>query len=140
MTYVLMAIGAAAGVYFILGTLFAHALRARRFSRRASVPFQDIYQAHFHELSANAAKQVWDAAASKLRISPDRLRHSDRFDKEVSHLLPVFPFTDLNDEFYWWTVDEMKRLKIDNATFESCETLGEYVSAFASKDPDQRVV
>jgi hypothetical protein len=133
MTSALIALACAGVAYFVSGYVLAHRLRAKRFEKRAEVPFDDIFDEHFQKdgIPRDVAERLWNESAMKLRLDPRKLRPTDRFDSELSHQFSWCPFVDLNDDFYWWTIERMKRLEVKNAVFEDAQTLGAYIRAFA---------
>ena len=137
MTYLLATVASVAAIYFIAGSVLPHKLRAKRFSERESMSFEDIYEQGLRArgVSFESARQIWVEAAARLHVDPMKLRCSDRFDAELSHVLRGFPYVDLNDEFYWWTVDAMRRRAMNSEVFEQAKTFGDYVAAFADKRP-----
>jgi len=112
---------------------FANKIRARKFSNREDVSFENIYSANFQSLGVprDLVNELWSEAAKTLRIEPTKLRPADRFDKELNYHLPWLPFVDLNDDFYWAAVARLKRLNADKKLFENAKTLGEYIITFA---------
>jgi hypothetical protein len=119
--------------YFLGGYVFAYRLRAKRLSDREKISFENIFVSHFQKdgIRRDVAESLWNESAIKLKLDPRKLRPADRFDSELSHQLSLFPFVDLNDDFYWWTVERMRKLKVENALFEDVRTLGDYIRLFA---------
>jgi hypothetical protein len=74
-------------------------------------------------------------AARTLRISPGKLRPDDRFDKELTYSLKIFPFTDLNDDFYAALVARLRAKNISADEAKKWKTLGEYIVALAATQP-----
>ena len=134
MTPALIALACACIAYFVSGYLLAHGLRARKLDMREDKSFSEIHGEHFKELgiSREVAERIWDEAARRLKLNPRKLRPADRFDSELSHQSAWFPFVDLNDDFYWWTVERMKLLKLEREVFEDVRTLGDYIRVFTS--------
>jgi len=112
-----------------VGIFGAHRIRARKFSGRQDVAFEEIYVGNFESFGVprDVADELWSEAARTLRIEPTKLRPSDRFDGELKYHLSWLPFVDLNDDFYWAAVSRIKRLEADKAVFWNEKTLGEYV-------------
>jgi len=117
----------------VISVLSAHRIRARRFSGREDVSFDQVYSQSFQSLGVHhdISAELWSEAATTLRISAAKLRPTDRFDVELRHHLTWLPFVDLNDDFYWAAVGRLKRLKADKKLFEEAKSLGDYVVTFA---------
>jgi hypothetical protein len=113
--------------YFVGGYAFAHRIRASKFASRADASFSDIYKAHFQNVPENEARKWWMEAAKTLRVAPEKLRPEDSFDKELSYCLKVFPFVDLNDDFFAAVVGGLKAKRLSADEAKKWKTLGEYV-------------
>jgi hypothetical protein len=116
-------------VYFIGGYAMAPRLRATRFSKRSDEAYENIHREFFASkgVPEEIGRTLWLEAAQALRIPATKLRPSDRFDKELSYSLKIFPFVDLNDDFFATVVHRLKQRKLPSHVAKNWKTLGEYV-------------
>ena len=122
-------------LYFIGGLFAAHRIRAAKFESRKAIPFYDIYNSHFihSKISKKEAEELWLEAAEALKISPYKLRPSDNFNIELKHYISIFPFIDLNDDFFYIAIKRLKSKNIDPLTAKNVKTLADYIELVASK-------
>lgn len=120
-------------IYFVGGLMSAHRIRAAKFASRKDLSFDEIYHEYFYKsnMSKQEVEELWIEAAKALKISPNKLRPSDSFDAELKYYIPLFPFIDLNDDFYFIAI---RRLKEKNKLVDAknINTLAEYITLVAS--------
>lgn len=119
----------AVAVYLIGGYAFAPRLRAARFSKRSDKAYEIIHKEVFAPkgVPEEVGRVLWLEAARTLRIPSTKLRPSDRFDNELSYSLTIFPFVDLNDDFFGTVVHRLKEKQLPSQVAKDWKTLGDYI-------------
>jgi hypothetical protein len=122
-------------VYFIGGYASAPHLRARKFSKRGDDAYENVHREFFASkgVPEEVGRALWLEAARTLRIPPTKLRSTDRFDDELSYSLKVFPFVDLNDDFFATAVHRLNERKLPPQVAKDWKTLGDYIVGLGTK-------
>lgn len=115
--------------YFIGGYAYAPRLRAARFAKRSDEPYEKIHKDVFASkgVPEDVGRDLWLEAARTLRIPPTKLRPSDRFDNELLYSLKIFPFVDLNDDFFGAVVHRLRERNLPAQVTKDWKTLGDYI-------------
>jgi hypothetical protein len=102
--------------------LFCREIRSFRLNCRPSIEFEEIYFTYFNyiNLPKKLVEEAWVKTAKALKISPDKLRPSDRFDKELRTLCII----DGDNELYDLILESA-----NNNSFEysNIETISDFI-------------
>lgn len=134
LTYYWAIIGTIVAVYAVLSTVLPEKLRKKRISDRDPLSFDLIYSKYLSDLGyeKDLLRNLWYEVASKLKLDPEKLRPSDRFDNELS--VRIFPLVDLNEDI---AIDVQEKVKAASGrvNLEQVNTLRDYVVLSAHLDP-----
>ena len=121
------------GVHFVIYVLrnFGRIpCKRQRFAHRPALPWDRIYQTFFAEsgLDPIDVEQSWQELATTLKLDPQRLRPTDRFDRELG---PVAGTTQL-DELDVLEAVLARRVRtrgLQAVDWDTIETLDDYIRA-----------
>ena len=117
-------------VIFVLRNFGRIRRKRQRFAHRSALPCDRIYQTYFAEsgLDPMDVQESWKELANTLKLDPQRLRPTDRFDRELA---PVAGTTKLDELDVLETVAALRvrTRALPSVNWITVETIDDYIRA-----------